>query len=1511
MKNRRIASAVALLLTAAAFIGLAVGPERVNPLLSSLLGLQTPQPSPSLPVPGAGETSVRVLDTVSHEGVRAHMARFTEHGSRIPGYPGHNAAADYIRQTFERAGLQDVRAEPFDVTAPIDKGGSLTLLRDNTTFAIHAIWPNLVKTSTLPRGGVRTRLIYGANGEFSDFNGHTLEAAAVLMEFNTRNNWLNAATLGAGQIIFIEPDSTFYTEAEQKFLQVPNSVERFWIDKQSGQALKRLLARYGELEIELNAKMDWENHTAHNILGFLPGTDPDLRDQIVVINAYYDAMSVVPALAPGAEMASGAVALLELVNYFHRYPTGRTVLFLATSAHHLGFRGICDFLGRHARKERHFAALMTDPIDIRLFIGLDLSSQTSQIGVWNSTRNFYYNRFFTPFGKKFVRISKAIAPGFGLDPRQALLDGINPTGGMTWDMYMPGKNLKTDGEVVLEAGTLSLSLVTLNDARFRVDTPLDQPDRVNFENLTRQIRLITGVLDIALNDPTLIPDYRLNPDDRMRGLKGFVRTYPRRSIVPDRPKKGAIAALRMGIDKSIKGVRRIYYDLADENGEFYMPGIAERRVSVSAYYLDPDTGEITYAPNFGQQARIYRGNFDMDWWISKRNLILFPCVATDFYDTVDPRYLTKLSQISVYGSGNVTPQEYGYAIGFGPTEPVGTLFTQPGERVKIAMRAGDITAGSGDIGIRYLLLNAHSAESEEIARGRGYPTFTHGSFVRTSFRAARDMWILNEARIREMKKYAIENQRLDLLHSQAGQHLKLAEDAMSAKRWDDFMKHTRAALGIESRAYPDVKDTQNGVVRGIVFFMALVIPCAFFAERLIFAAVDIRRQIVGFTGIFLVIWLFLSRVHPAFEISNPMVVLLAFVILALAAFVIALVFKRFNENMRRLRVPEVLLHETDVGRVSASMAAFQLGIANMKRRKLRTVLTFTTLLLLTFTVLSFTSMKSALEYYRIPKDTEGAYPGMLIRSKFWGALEDVVYDYAVTHFGESAITAPRSWYYTREKKIIPVQSETRSTHALGVLGMTPQEADVTGVHRTLKTGRWFRPGETACILPEKMADLLGVDPGRLAASRIRIFGESLPVIGLIDAKAFNRLKDLDEEPLSPADFKLTDEESIARMTTQETREKQGLEQPEVEIMPFEHINPDDILIVPYKFLRQVGSPLQSVALRFDAGADVEFYVKELLSRLSVVLFAGLPDADGRINVAVFSSLGDTSVRGLSNLFIPILIASLIVLNTMMGSVYERFREIGVYSAVGLAPVHVAFLFIAEACVYAVLGTVSGYLMGQGVAKLLLWQDWLSGVTLNYSARSAVAASVLVMAVVILSTVYPARQASLMAVPDVSRRWKIPEPDGDDWRFEFPFTVGGNDVFGLCVFLADYFRSHTGEAIGAFYTDGAHLYRIGSADDPEGYAIQTTLWLAPFDLGVNQELRFEAEPTGEFNIYTLTLSLRRLSGEVASWRRVNQGFINTLRKQFLIWRTVGPADKAAYREKGMRILASGEQAAKPV
>ena len=1479
---------------------LIAGPYRVNPHIAALLGLEMPSEVPPVPVPRAEEVGTRVLDAVREDGIRTLMDQFTQHESRVVGYEGHEKVADFIISEFRRFGMEDVEAETYSVAVPIDQGGSLEVEDTGEVFTIHGLWPNLVKTTTLPTGGVRGHLLWGGTGDVSEFNGRDIEGAVVLMEFNSWNNWLNAAMLGAQQIVFIEPDSTFTAQAETKFLQVPNSVERFWIDKESGEKLKTLIAEKEKVNVTLNARMDWEKKETRNILGWIRGTDPVLSEKIVVINTYYDAMSVVPARAPGAEMACGIVGMMKLAEYFSKYPPKHTLLFLASSAHHLGFRGICDFLSRHSRKEEHFAALMTEPLELPLLISLDLTSQTDEIGVWNSTRNYYYKRFFTPFGKSLVHYSEAIAERFDLDPADALIDGINPKGGMNWDMYIPGKILKTDGEVVLEAGTPALSLITVNDARFRVDTPLDKPEHVNFENLTGQVRLLAGVLDLGLNSEDFLPDYKLDPDDRMRGLQGFVRTFPRRSITPDRPRPGAVASLRMGNDKSIKGVRRVYYDIADENGEFYMPGIAERRVDVKAFYMDPESGEITYAPNHGRQARIYRGEFNMDWWISKRTRILFPCVATDFYETVDPRYLTKLSSISVLGPGNTAPQEYGYAIGFGPEEPVGTIFTTPGERVKIVMR-------EREIGVRYLLLNSKSAESVEVARGDGFQILQHGgAFIRSSFQAAKDMWTLNEARMRELEKYSIENQRMTNLHDQAKYHLDLAEEALQDKKWDLFVKHTRAGMGLESRAYPDVKSTQNDVIRGVIFFMILVIPCAFFVERLLFTFSDIRVQIGGFGAVFVVIWVVLSQVHPAFDLSNPFVILLAFVILALAIFVISIVSGRFHDNIRQLRTEEVLLHDTDVGRVSASVAAFQLGIANMKKRKMRTGLTFATLVLLTFTVLSFTSIKTTLDFHQLPlDDTEGKYPGLLIRSQFWGPLEDTAYDYARVNFFDQGEIAPRSWYVTRDLKKTPIETPEKTTKVLGIVGLSVNEPAVTGIDTLLSHGRWFEEGEFACILPGKIAGLLEVEPQDVGKKSVRLFGKQLKVVGLIDAEKMRDLNDLDGEVLSPADFKLTDDEIISQMTQQENREKQGLEQPQLENMPFEHIDPDDVAIIPYKMLREVGSPLQSVAIRLREDVNVEEQVKEYVSRLSVVVYAGIPDADGKIQVSIYSSLGWGPLPGLANLFVPILVAALIVLNTMMGSVYERFREISIYSSVGLAPVHIAFLFIAEACVYAVLGTVSGYLLGQGVIKVLLWQGWLQGLNVNYSALSTVISSVLVMVVVLLSSLYPARQASMMAVPDVTRRWKLPDPEGDHWHFEFPFTVGGKDVFGLSVFLVDYFESHMGESMGAFYTDGARFGSVEAATGA-GYTIDTTIWLAPYDLGVSQQVHFEAVPTGEHNIFAMTLTIDRLSGDAASWRRVNQGFMNALRKQFLIWRTVDPSNRAKYTEKG-RILLSAPTA----
>jgi hypothetical protein len=535
---------------------------------------------------------------------------------------------------------------------------------------------------------------------------------------------------------------------------------------------------------------------------------------------------------------------------------------------------------------------------------------------------------------------------------------------------------------------------------------------------------------------------------------------------------------------------------------------------------------------------------------------------------------------------------------------------------------------------------------------------------------------------------------------------------------------------------------------------------------------------------------------------------------------------------------------------------------------------------------------------------------MLIRSKYWAPLEESVLDYARANFGKEAVVAARSWYASKEKKAIQVVSDSASANALGIVGLTAQETEVIGIQNCLSAGRWFQPGErNVAVLPQAMAELLKISESDVGKAEVRLFGERFKVVGLIDAERMKDLEDLDGEPVTPADFVLTDENVFMQMAQQEKREKAGLEETDVEIMEFEHLDPANVMVVPYQTLREVSSPLQAVAVRFRDPTVVKERVESFVSRLSVVLFAGIPEVSpegkiGRISVSVYSSFGHASAQGLSNLFVPIAIAALIVLNTMMGSVYERFREIGIYSSVGLAPVHIAFLFLAESCVYAVLGAVSGYLLAQGVSKFLLWQGLLEGITVNYSSVSAVASSTLVMVVVILSTVYPARRASQLAVPDVTRRWKLPDPDADRWHFEFPFTISGNEVLGLFTFLTRYFDFHTESSMGTFFTHGANLSTY-DAETERGYRIDTTIWLAPFDLGVSQTIRLSSTPTGAFGIHALEITIDRLSGDLASWKRCNQRFMNQIRKQFLIWRTIPEESQLQYRNDGSVLIEKGQ------
>jgi hypothetical protein len=313
--------------------------------------------------------------------------------------------------------------------------------------------------------------------------------------------------------------------------------------------------------------------------------------------------------------------------------------------------------------------------------------------------------------------------------------------------------------------------------------------------------------------------------------------------------------------------------------------------------------------------------------------------------------------------------------------------------------------------------------------------------------------------------------------------------------------------------------------------------------------------------------------------------------------------------------------------------------------------------------------------------------------------------------------------------------------------------------------------------------------------------------------------------------------------------------------------------------------LRSIAIKFATIDQVRSQLDALMPRLGLNLYAGVGGSIYR-----YSSIAASSSKGFSNVFVPVLIASLIVLNTMLGSVFERVKEIGIFSSIGLAPNHIAVLFIAESMVYANLGAVSGYVLGQAASKLLSYTGW--PLYLNFSSMSAVTSTMVVVAVVLLSTLYPARKASEVATPSVDRSWKVPDPVGDNWEIVLPFGVTGEQAAGVNTFLREWFLAYEEYSIGDFVTQDVNSREVES-EFGMAFSISCKTWLAPFDLGVSQMVDLRTVPTNMEDVYEVVVRITRESGDISNWKRVNRRFLNTLRKQFLIWRTLKAQDREKY------------------
>ena len=286
--------------------------------------------SPALAAESAAEVSLRRT-----------VEALSAPASRMTGYPGATAAREWLVAELESLGIAEIYRHEFPVLVPIDEGFWLECAGEQ--LELFGVWPNLVRTPTLPAEGIEGPLVYGGDG--SRLEGQPVAGRIVLLDYVSGTAWVDAFHLGAAAVVFLESAGTHRKEAEQKFLDVPADLPRLYARKDVAERLRVL--EKSRAQVRLRGRMAWREVTAQNLVAVIPGQDATLREEVVFLAAHYDAVSPVPALAPGAEQAASAAALLELARGFAARPPKRTVALLWTAGHFQNMAGM-----------RHFAPLL-------------------------------------------------------------------------------------------------------------------------------------------------------------------------------------------------------------------------------------------------------------------------------------------------------------------------------------------------------------------------------------------------------------------------------------------------------------------------------------------------------------------------------------------------------------------------------------------------------------------------------------------------------------------------------------------------------------------------------------------------------------------------------------------------------------------------------------------------------------------------------------------------------------------------------------------------------------------------------------------------------------------------------------------------------------------------------------------------------------------------------------------------------------------------------------------------
>ncbi len=1451
---------------------------------------------------------VGVASSMNFSRVIEYAKDLTSFGSRVVGYEGYYRAVEYIVGRLRDMGYSP-ELQLFKVVAPVEEEAYIEV--GGKRLDVHLVWPNaMFMTSPTGPEGIVGKLVYVGKGTAREMSGKEINGSIVLMDFNSGENWLRAADFGAKAVVFLEPDETNRYEALSKFTSAPIRFTRVYAPK--GVA-KELAKHEGEVaRLVLRAKM--KEVEAFNIVVKVNGTT--YPDDVIVVGVHFDAWSVVPAVSKGYSEAVNPALLLELARVLRQSPPPRSVWLSFLSGFYNSLAGPKAFVEEYFYRPE----VLAGKLRVWIMIGLQLSDESPRIsslfvghglrfGADSSTIAAKYTWLkgrlyaYAQSPQLLASVSKLL--GFEAKPSDVYEDYLEASG--WWGTQQVPYMLLSEPAAM--AGTASFTFKTAYYRGFRWGIPIDDEVFFDLKNFEVQAVVASFMVSSLLAEETWGLSWGSHSPVRfavrvgaIEGLVNFtgkvVKLDP--STGWYQPVEGALVRVYPeGPSGTFAWPFSAYVTLSATNGTFR--AIIGPRGSTPAWLFDAwvadwSTGGIAYAwdrgPLYGQGVLkqslmpLSQSEEALIPVFEARSLTVFRVFSPSSLRRpviLDPRlpvqsFLSSYVRFEVYDF-DTKGYPYFYGYWYDPWSYPFIAFGQPGGKLIVNIRVG---LGWPEI----VLVNASTSYSE----GSGFLLREDVVVTASYLRMANDLLLLAEGRYRRLSERGVRSLSAEQLLSEARQYLEAAEASLMAKDYEAYEAYASAALSYASKAYKDeVMPLYDDAGKSGLAVLALLIPAAFFFERLILHAAGGRERLSTLLLIGAALMGIFYAIHPALSVLVNVTMSLVGVLLALL-FAISMVVLGSETSRVIEEEAERVMGVHKVGRAHAvvTLQSIAIAIENMRKRPLRTVLTLVALIATVIAVTSLTSISYYTEVKFAPLVPEAPANALLVKRGYAVPLYDVLDEPLLPYLMATAPELklrPRSWSYpsmgNKQGYSAPLYSHGRfnaSTQVSAILGLTGEEV-IEKLSDILVAGppsnlllKLFDEGFAVCLVPRSAAEALNVSIG----DRVSYAGFDFTVVGVFDEVLASKLVDLDG--MSPAPVRPEHNPTIA------------MQPPGPPPTVPSSTSWNELIIAPYAFVLRGGGYLASVELPSEPVDEI------VLTRVArdVALATDLKVYVGAKGVGVLSGARVASYLFLGWEMIPVVlvIGALNMAITLLGNIKERVREIYVFTAVGLSPSGSALMYVTEALTYAVIAVVAGYALGFATNRLMALLGFLpSAYALNYASAFMIVAFAVLILSVLSASLYPSLVAATLITPSLERRWKPPtKPRGDFWEIPLPIRFPSREeALGSLHYIYEYF---TGMGKERPYFTVREAEPLSLAEPVTTLVVA----LAPYELGVTQEARVGLVGDEIRRVYTLMLKLRRLTGSRSAWESLSYYFIDEVRKQALMWRALPQERRAHYVER---------------